>query len=111
MNICQCPTPPSGSITCETDQLAVCVVKNGEPFTRCYDVPKQRTAELLVLWTYEVITGSDTQSQNAPIYNVIDTLLSGSYSRWDNAFESTFKLPRSIKSAIDDLRDGLVQQY
>lgn len=40
MNTCDCTDPPGGTASCEDDQLAVCVVEDGEAHTFCITLPR-----------------------------------------------------------------------
>lgn len=38
-NICNCNNPPGGTVVCEPDQLAICIVNNGIAQRECIDSP------------------------------------------------------------------------
>ena len=44
-NICKCPNPPGGTVSCGDDQIAVCRVQDGNVEGFCIDVPKRLTLE------------------------------------------------------------------
>ncbi|UHQ23816.1 hypothetical protein LVB77_03645 [Lysobacter sp. 5GHs7-4] len=38
---CRCPSPPGGSVTCDTHQVAYCKVVGGETFSGCLTPPAE----------------------------------------------------------------------
>jgi hypothetical protein len=55
-NICQCPNPPGGVVTCAPHQLAICRVVNGEVKSECVDPPRGLAGARLYAWVLEKVT-------------------------------------------------------
>jgi hypothetical protein len=58
-NICPCPNPPGGSITCRPDQLAFCAIENGAIRSGCVDMPREITMGLQRVYDYNVLPSSE----------------------------------------------------
>lgn len=113
-NTCNCPNPPGGIVRCETNQMALCIVKDGQAFYKCLNPPYNRyfrryEAEELVGWALHNIIG-DRSHLTIPIESdLIEILKSGFYDsrNFSDHYELrfvTFSLPEVIIKAIDEIR-------
>lgn len=101
-NTCKCPNPPGGDVECSKDQMALCIVENGEVRMVCQDVVKGLSDLGLINFALSAITG-ERRFAAAAISDAEKTLLrSGSY-RQGSHLEVTFSLPENIKESLNNL--------
>ena len=104
-NTCKCEDPPGGTVECEPDQLAICIVRNGVAQKGCMDPPDD-LRDLAALtagqsrryfnWALTQITGQLRWSSN-PISNEdIAILAQGSYQNLVTGDVVTFSLPAEL---------------
>ncbi len=55
-NTCKCPNPPGSTVICESDQLAICFVKNGEAVHRCIDIVRTHDSRTLLNTVFRAVT-------------------------------------------------------
>jgi hypothetical protein len=103
-NVCNCPKPPGGSITCNDDQLAVCGYQNGAIVSGCFPRPAHITAVyeeserqlLLSNWILSTVTGTP-RPDDAPLTpDLIALLQSGTYTNEQTRDTLHFVLPRDL---------------
>lgn len=91
----QCPMPPGGSATCDTDQLAICRIVNGQPETDCISVPahlRHQPLEAFQNWVLEQITLLPrAQAPLGP--RELRVLASGEFADPARGLEVRFRLP------------------
>src|SRR5688572_19629807 len=103
-NTCHCPTPPGGQVVCETHQLAVCIIEDGQARMQCLDPIKTDNSLTLVNWALSQITG-EVRAQFSIIDNRETSLLAqGRY--WVLNKEVTFSLPPKLKDAVQEVMRG-----
>ena len=96
-NSCLCPNPPGGKVICESHQLAICKIVNGEIIQRCIDpIPTINSKDLLD-WTINKITGKPNLSRQVSNQDLL-MLLKGEYT--DEKQSVKFNLPESISKSI-----------
>ena len=103
-NVCRCPKPPGGSITCNNDQLAVCGYQEGEVVGGCYDKPQSLefiTNEdernlATANWSLGLITGTPRSDYDPIDSDSFGILRSGSYRSESTGEVVTFVLPRDL---------------
>jgi hypothetical protein len=108
-NKCNCPTPPSGSVTCEGRQVAVCRIVNGQVEGGCYTPPSFHLDDKLktMIWLCKVIL--PPPNAEAAIANLGQVRLEGQakfdelVSTWSHTFlagtfegHTTFSLPPTL---------------
>jgi hypothetical protein len=113
-NICNCPKPPGGSVSCRDDQLAVCGYRNGEIVSGCFDPPghaafiaDEREKNLIVAnWVASTVTGA-VRDDNDPIEpHLFEILDSGRYVDEATGEILNFTLPSTL-----DLRNIRIQRH
>jgi len=103
-NVCNCPVPPGGSITCNDDQLAVCGYQDGKIVSGCFDRPKHarfisdEDEKKLVLsnWILSKITGIYRSDLDPIEPSLFAMLRSGQYRNERTGEVLTFSLPRDL---------------
>jgi uncharacterized membrane protein YgcG len=104
-NICECHNPPGGTVVCEPEQLAICVVKNGAVRRECIDPPdgtgnfsslSPTAATRYLNWALTHITGQKRQLSD-PISPADSAILAqGSYHNIATGEMITFSLPSEL---------------
>jgi hypothetical protein len=104
-NICDCPSPPGGTVSCEPDQLAICRVLNGVAQRECFDPPSglgnlsdltPSKARRYHNWALQRITGQH-RSPSQPITPDDERILrDGSYHNDLTGEEISFSLPEDV---------------
>lgn len=109
-NTCECPKPPGGRVFCESNQMALCIVKNGEVTQRCLNPDNTSNHRELVIWAISKITDSTRTSDIAFERKELKMLLGGSYD--NSEFRATFSLPPRVLIAVQELidKDELINQ-
>ncbi len=112
-NTCNCHNPPGGQVTCESHQMAICIVRNGVAQYKCLDPPGTSpfhrfvrsltlrgpvTSAELLNWALGKILGSHRGAVAKAQFHI---LLDDKYERRDGTVV-TFSLPESIRSALTD---------
>ncbi len=105
-NVCKCPDPPGGSVTCNDDQLAVCGYQDGQIVSGCFDKPdhlrsiSDKEERLLALknWALSTIMGV-YRSEDDPIGPELTAMLaSGQYKNEQTKEIVRFILPRDFQN-------------
>jgi hypothetical protein len=104
-NTCKCEDPPGGTVECEPDQLALCIVRQGVAQKGCMDPPDDlrdlaaltRGQSLRYLnWALSQITGEIRRLRD-PISNEDYFILAqGSYQNIQTGAVVTFSLPAKL---------------
>jgi hypothetical protein len=102
-NVCNCPNPPGGKVTCSDNQLAMCGYKDGQVVGGCYDRPEavasitERTEQNLALanWALSEILGISRSLEDSIEPDLVTMLRSG---RFENEAGEilNFKVPRDL---------------
>lgn len=103
-NVCQCPKPPGGSITCNQDQLAVCGYQDGQIVSGCYDRPEHalfiqdENEKHLVLtnWVLSRITGAYRADYDPVEPDLFKMLRRGEYKNEATGEVVKFSLPNDL---------------
>ena len=102
-NQCKCAEPPGGTVTCEKDQIPICIVKDGKVTSECRSRPSDRkTVAQQNAWLLSIVLGKKV--------TVSELLRSEEYqkilleSRWGSASAQISFLPFS--PSIKDLPSG-----
>lgn len=103
-NVCKCPKPPGGSITCNSDQLAVCGYQDGEIVSGCFDRPEpmqliQDSSErslALANWALSRIMGIERFDYDPIEPELFAMLRSGQYRNESTGAIVKFSLPRDL---------------
>ena len=108
-NRCNCPQPPGGIVICENNQMALCIIKDGEAIQRCINPPQNRynieyTPVELINWALEIITDQPRLKAELVEPYFVEILKSGRYQSNKNIV--TFSLPPRILNALDELDNG-----
>lgn len=109
-NRCNCPTPPGGVVICEGNQMALCIIQDGQAIQRCINPPQNRyyreySALEIVNWAIEKITNEKRILTEEVEQSYLDMLKGGAYEVYN--YRVTFSLPPKILRALDDLDNGL----
>jgi hypothetical protein len=104
-NVCNCPSPPGGSVSCEPHQLAICRVRNGKAERECFDPPDGMDnlsnlgpvqARRYHNWALQRITGQQRYPMN-PISPSDEAILrQGVYHDVITGDEVWFRLPDEL---------------
>lgn len=105
-NVCSCPNPPGGTVTCEPDQMAICIVLDGEARRECQDPPLGSSHAELVDWAVQQVTEGRVSFQTREADLLM--LTSGSFERPDGSLV-TFALPEGIRDAVSLLVDAALK--
>jgi hypothetical protein len=101
-NVCNCPHPPGGQVVCEPNQMAVCIIVNGQARQQCLNPPDEiNNALALVTWALSEITIERKRSYSSITNQEIRILASGEYNF--NNISVTFSLPQKIKTALEEI--------
>jgi hypothetical protein len=108
MNRCDCPQPPGGRANCQDDQVAVCVVENGQAVTYCVDPPslftrQDRHAKYWGDLIRKCTAGLRPRRGIEPELDDFKLLLTGAFS--SGGIESKFELPPDIRAAVKRIID------
>lgn len=103
-NICNCPSPPGGSVECSKDQMALCIVENGTVRRVCQNVVKDKDDSTIVNFALSIITGEIRPDYNNVSDYDIQILQSGEFYRGNVAV--TFNLPEVIIKAVRNIDRG-----
>ena len=104
-NVCGCPNPPGGTITCNDDQLAVCGYRNGQIVSGCFERPQYLRAIAddfarglaVTNWVISTITGVE-RSDSSPIGpELIAMLRSGQFRNEQTGEVLHFTVPRDLR--------------
>ena len=98
-NICNCHTPPGGSVECEPHQMAVCSVIDGVAHRQCLDAPLKGSDTALANWALSHITGVKRLTRAPIAISDLQLLLEGKFERSENEI-LTFSLPESVATAV-----------
>jgi hypothetical protein len=103
-NVCSCPNPPGGTVSCSDNQLAVCGYRDGVIVSGCFDKPdhaKQIRDDsernvVLANWILSIVTGEARYD-----YDVIEPeeariLAKGRYMNPSTGDEIRFTAPRGF---------------
>jgi hypothetical protein len=96
-NRCQCPQPPGGIVECEPNQVAMCIIENGNARHVCASPPSGSDATKIT-WLYQTITGIPKAADEISTVDRI-TLASGFFMR-DNGISVNFSLTEEIKNIL-----------
>jgi hypothetical protein len=117
-NVCDCPQPPGFRAICESDQLAICRIKNGKPQTECQDPPsplgRNISAQAYLEWAFEKITSKPALHMGEDLSNAqIAILRGGTYRELKTGEEITFRVPDFAweKLAISSASDLEVDRF
>src|ERR1043165_6122799 len=103
-NVCACPKPPGGSITCSDEQLAICGYQNGEIVSGCFDRPNhlqfiraddERTLGV-ANWALSVIVGVGRSDAEPIDPTLMAVLHSGHYRNEQDGGILKFVLPADL---------------
>lgn len=66
-NVCECPSPPGGTVSCPPGYIPVCIVKDGKISSSCFGIPRAATptdtaAAVLSTILDEKVTASETRN-------------------------------------------------
>ena len=114
-NICNCPHPPVGTVSCEPDQLAICRVRNGVAERECFDPPdgmdstsnlSPAEAKRYLNWSLQHITGHHRYSWD-PISPSDEAILrQGVYHNVTTGEEVGFRLPDELNLVSPSAASG-----
>jgi hypothetical protein len=104
-NVCNCPKPPGGHVTCSDNQLAVCGYRKGQIVSGCYDPPEhaalikdeERRTLVVANWAVSMITGIGRQDDDAFDFDLFEMLMSGRYKDEATGEIITFGLPSDVE--------------
>ena len=104
-NVCSCPKPPGGQVTCSDNQLAVCGYRNGQIVSGCYDQPasarllKDESERSLTVanWALSVIIGMSRDAHEGIDPDLLAMLGSGTYKHETTGEIIRFALPRDLE--------------
>lgn len=107
-NICNCPKPPGGQVVCENNQLALCIIENGEVILRCMNPPQNRFYQQynslnLVNWTLESITSQHRELEQYVEIQELNMLKTGYFE--DFRKKVNFTLTRRLLMAIFEVEN------
>jgi hypothetical protein len=102
MNICHCPVPPGGSVTCRDDQTAICRVVDGEVRAECVDHQTYFDATALKRFLLEAITGLDWPELTPDGQSILDA---GIYDSPDGRMRVTFRIGADTRFTPFRIRD------
>jgi hypothetical protein len=123
MNVCNCPEPPGGNVTCRDDQLAICAYQHGRIVGGCYDKPGyiglltalhegSKTVGMprldnlaLCNWVISTTTGLFRGDVEPLDDNYLAILRSRKYEDWTGRIV-TFSLPRTLQPELNSVADG-----
>ena len=100
-NVCNCPKPPGGYISCNANQLAICGYRDGEIVSGCFDKPDyaahitdDRERNLVLSnWILSKITGIKRSDYDSIKPDLLAILLSGKYRNGRTGEVIKFSLP------------------
>lgn len=103
-NICKCPLPPGGEAVCNEEQLAICRVVDGVPYTECVDLGN--TADLRSManalkYAVSAITKNSLDVTHSLTMKDLQMLSDGRHASLDSG-EVTFKLPDALKKMLSN---------
>lgn len=101
MSSCECPSPPGGTVKCEDDQIAFCIVKNGKAIHQCITPIETRNSYSLVNWTLGQITGDYRSNSTTITTEDIGILEARKYE--SGSVQIRFALPSTILKALDEI--------
>lgn len=101
MSSCDCPRPPGGRVKCEDDQIAFCIVKDGEVTQQCITPISTSDSLMLINWTLSEITGDYRNSFSMISKEDISILKRRKYEA--GGVRMTFGLPRTIRKALAEV--------
>ncbi len=99
MNVCECPYPPGGTITCPSDCLAICRVVNNQAVGEC--IPRPPKLTLIPLeqglaeanWILGAVTGQVRSLSRAITAEEWAIIESGSFENAATGERVTFRVP------------------
>lgn len=105
MNTCNCPDPPGGQVVCDSDQIAICRVKNGRAEYLCISPPRaiqlaverqgfDRGNLAVANWVLSVVTGEDRDPEQSLSGYDLHVLDQEQYETGDGTI--TFRLPTGL---------------
>src|SRR3954447_11049867 len=102
-NICTCPEPPGGSITCGAQQLAMCGYRNGQIVSGCFDRPAALSALIkpnqrlaASNWMLSMIMGVSRSDSDAIEPHLLVMLNSGHYENEETGETIEFSRPSDL---------------
>jgi len=101
-NVCNCPDPPGGVVSCGLNQLAVCGYRDGRIVSGCFDKPdhairitdESEKQFVLSNWILSAITGVARSDYQAIEPDLIEMLSTGEYRNEKTGEVIKFSLPR-----------------
>jgi hypothetical protein len=102
-NICDCPNPPGGRAVCPSGHLAICRVRNGQPFTYCKELPQKLTRQgaskvsvelALQNWVLQQVSGFQRAPQQKLKKSAVRALTEGVYESPTGEEIVRFQLPQ-----------------
>ncbi len=91
---CDCPNPPGGKVNCETDQLAICRVRDGAIEAECLTPPDGLSATGLANWALGRITGVSRSLRAEITSNDEQILRAGNYVDPSTGERVAFRMPQ-----------------
>src|ERR1041385_7015888 len=116
-NVCECPQPPGGEVSCGKDQIAICRVMDGVVCGFCMDVPEKFDdlsyfralpfGKFIFDTLYQVTDEKRWQGPNASLRDALEIFKEGHYENSATGLEIQIKLPRQFyaESTDDELEE------
>ncbi|HVI43415.1 MAG TPA: hypothetical protein VM802_01030 [Chitinophaga sp.] len=104
MNRCNCPLPPGGQVVCERNQMAICIVRNGQAIHQCLDPGSIKGDAALLNWALAQITGRESLRTNSVHPPDLQMLTKGTYR--DGKTMVNFSLTQDMQDALFRLTQG-----
>jgi hypothetical protein len=77
-NVCDCQSPPGGTVRCEQGQVAICRIRNGQVIAECKTPPRNaQSGEALKLWLASELVGKKLAPADLELGYVKDALQTG----------------------------------
>lgn len=110
-NVCKCPKPPGGQVSCSHDQLAVCGYRDGEIVSGCFDRPahvgfvldKNERNLVVANWVVSMISDTAREEHDPIDSDVLAMLASGQFLNPTTGEVLRFGLPKDLdlESLVD----------
>lgn len=97
-NICNCPNPPGGQVVCEENQMAICIVQNGQSTYQCLSPISDISPIVQINWALTQITGYARNYYSKIENKDLIMLIDGFYRRQNEMV--SFHLPEYIEIAV-----------
>lgn len=116
-NVCDCPQPPGGQVSCGANQIAICRVVNGVVRSFCMDPPDNLrdlgyfqalpNAKFIFDILYQVTGEERWRGSKAPFREALNILKKGYYKNAATGVAIQLKLPRQFfgESTDDELEE------